>query len=98
VCQYSRILSADNSFDYDQLSESGIEGQVCGKLQLGRGQGMLGGEAIVGRYMPLNRPLIFAFPNLQHISRLATVLYHHVLAYLLPNQEKRSFTHPFLLS
>jgi hypothetical protein len=59
---------------------------------------MLRGEAIVGPYMPLKRPLIFALLNLPHTSRWTTVSYHHVLAYLLPNQEKRPFTHPFLLS
>jgi hypothetical protein len=85
-------------FNYGQLSESSIEGRICRKLQLGRGHGMLGGEAIAGLYMPLKRPLIFAFLNLQHTSRLTTVSYHRVLAYLLPNQEKRSFAHPFLLS
>jgi hypothetical protein len=58
---------------------------------------MLGGEAIVGPYMPLKRSLKLTFLKLVTLD-YSLVSSTHVLASLLPNREKRPSTHPYLLS
>jgi hypothetical protein len=58
---------------------------------------MLGGEATVGPYMPLKRPLIPTFLKFVTLD-YSLVSPTHVLASLLPNREKRPSTHPFLPS
>src|SRR5271156_1834087 len=58
---------------------------------------MLGGEATVGPYMPLKRPLILTFLKIVTLD-YSLVSPTHVLASRLPNREKRPSTHPFLPS